>query len=38
MNSNFYNLVFGLITPGFEPESTVSVADALSHQQLIGNK
>ena len=31
-------IVFGLTRPGIEPESTVSVADALSTQPLIGFK
>ena len=35
MNTNF--VVFGLTRPGIEPESTASVADALSTPPLIGN-
>ena len=30
-------MIFGLTRPGIKPESTVSVADALSTQPLIGN-
>ena len=36
VNTNFYTVIFGLTSPEIEPESTISVADALFTSPLTG--